>query len=127
MRIPNNYLPVMPYLILSDAQAFSNFMKHVFHAEEQLIVPGERGIMHGELRIGDAVIMFANATELWQPFPGSVFIYVEEVEGIFERAFSEGCKQLQELAQREYGYGGGFEDPFGNQWWVNAYTGEGER
>lgn len=123
MKIPAQYLPVMPYIILQDAQAFARFMVHVFKAEEQLIVPGEQGVMHGELKVGDAVIMFANATELWKPFPASVFIYVEAVEGIFERAFAEGCKQLQELAQREYGYGGGFEDPFGNQWWVNSYTG----
>lgn len=120
MQIPEQYLPVMPYLILKNAESFHSFMKEVFLAEDQLIVPRDGGgIMHGELRIGDAVVMFADATPAWSNFPGSIFMYVKDVNSLFQRAMSVGCKQLQELDQREYGFGGGFEDHFGNNWWVN--------
>lgn len=120
MTVPWQYLPVMPYLIIENSTSFHDFMKEVFIAEDQLIIPAENGgVMHGELRIGDAVIMFANSGQSWPTFPGSVFIYVEDAEAVFNRAILKGCKQLQELAQREYGYGGGFEDHYGNNWWVN--------
>lgn len=62
MKIPEQYLPIMPYLILKDTKGFLKFTKE--GAEEQLIVPTEDGkIMHGEIRIFDAVVMFGNAGE----------------------------------------------------------------
>ena len=63
MKIPPQYNRLMPYLIIPNAADFIVFMKEVFGAEEQIIVPRSEGIiMHGELRIGDAVIMFADVT-----------------------------------------------------------------
>ena len=64
MNIPKHYLPVMPYLIITDAKAFASFTEAVFAAKVDLVINRtETLIMHGELRIGDAVIMFADATE----------------------------------------------------------------
>ena len=60
MKIPSQYTRLMPYLIVPNAADFIGFMKEVFGAEEQIIVPRSEGvIMHGELRIGDAVIHHA--------------------------------------------------------------------
>ena len=54
----------MPYLILPRVYEFVGFMKNVFDATEQIIIPRSEGIvMHGELRIGESVIMVADATE----------------------------------------------------------------
>ena len=64
MQIPSHYNRLMPYMIVPGAYEFIAFMKAIFGAGEQLIVPRSEGIiMHGELRIGDAVIMFADAIE----------------------------------------------------------------
>lgn len=121
MKTPPNYPQLMPYLMVNNAYDFMAFMKTVFGATEQLIVPRSEGIiMHGELRIGQAVIMFADATAEFKPFPGSIFIYVDDADKVFEKALSEGATMLQELENREYGRGGGFQDIFGNQWWVNT-------
>jgi uncharacterized glyoxalase superfamily protein PhnB len=121
MKIPNNYLPVMPYLIVKDAYKFIDFMKAVFNAEVRYLAPRDEGIiMHAELQIQDAVIMFADATDVYKPLPAGMFLYLEGVDEIFERALANGAVQLQELADRDYGHGGGFADAFGNQWWVNT-------
>lgn len=121
MKTPLNYPQLMPYLMVNNAYDFMAFMKTVFGATEQLIVPRSEGIiMYGELRIGQAVIMFADATAEFKPFPGSIFIYVDDADKVFEKALSEGATMLQELENREYGRGGGFQDIFGNQWWVNT-------
>lgn len=120
MKIPEQYLPVMPYLILDDATAFLDFAKSVFNATEQLLVPGElpRSIMHGEIRIGQAVIMFAQATSEWKKKPAGMFIYVDNVDETYQTALRKNASMLMEPALKEYGYSAGFEDPLGNQWWI---------
>ena len=82
MKIPNEYLPVMPYIITDDAGGFLDFAKNVFGATEQMIVPGEgeRKIMHGEIRIFDAVIMFADKPDVFDACACGMFIYVDDVE-----------------------------------------------
>jgi len=119
MNIPEQYLPVMPYLILPDAAAFHVFMKEVFAAADQLILPDDqKRIMHGELRIGKAVIMFAEATEQWKARSAGMFIYVENVDTIYKNALKAGAKDLMPPEQRDYGYTAGVEDRWGNQWWL---------
>lgn len=74
MKIPSQYNRVMPYMIIPKATDFIGFMKEVFGAKEQIIVPRSEGvIMHGELRIGDAVIMFADVTEQFTARPVGIF------------------------------------------------------
>jgi PhnB protein len=119
MKIPKEYLPIMPYLIIPNAKAFSNFTKVVFDAKEQLVVDRtETLIMHGELRIQDAVIMFADATEQFKERPAGMFIYVIGVDDIFARAIENGATILMKPVKQPYGYTGGFEDAWGNQWWI---------
>jgi PhnB protein len=119
MNIPQNYLPVMPYLILNEAKAFLNFAKTVFDAKEQLIVPGENEIIqHGELKIDDAVIMFAQAGETWSEKTAGMYIYVKNVNSVYQKALENGAVSLMPPEKKEYGYSGGFEDPFGNHWWI---------
>lgn len=121
MKIPAGYLPVMPYLILKDARAFLDFSKKVFNAAEQLIVPRGEGsdiIMHGEIRVHDAVIMFAESTDEWNSKTAGMFLYVADVDSVYNKALEAGSKSLMEPVQQDYGYTAGFNDPFGNQWWI---------
>ena len=118
MRIPAQYNRLMPYLIVPDAYGFIGFMKTVFGAEQQIIVPRSEGvIMHGELRIGESVIMFADATEQYTARPAGIFIYVPSVEDAYKKALEAGAKSTMEPMQQPYGFTCGFKDPFGNDWW----------
>jgi len=119
MKIPSQYLPVMPYLILRDAPGFLRFAREVFGATEQLIVPDEdRGIMHGELKIGDAVIMFAGATDQWTEKSAGMYLYITGVDKVFQAALDRGAQSLMPPERKDYGYTAGFNDPYGNQWWI---------
>ena len=121
MKIPDNYLPVMPYLMVKDAYKFLEFAKNILGATQQYLIERSPGvIMHGELRIEQAVIMFADATDVYPIFPGGVFLYVEDADAIHQRALTAGLKLLMPLEDREYGRGFGFADDYGNQWWVNT-------
>ena len=112
----------MPYLILPGGNKFIDFVSAVFGATVQYTAERSPGvIMHGELRIGPAVLMFADATEEYPAFPGSMFLYVEDVDAVWGRAMGRpDVTRLQELDNRPYGRGGGFKDAFGNAWWVNS-------
>ena len=120
MKIPSEYLPVMPYLILKDSKGFLKFVKEIFNATEQMIVPAEDGmsIMHGEIKIFDAVIMFAHVNEKWHEKTAGIYIYLEDINHVYSNAISKGSKSLMLRERMEYGYTAGFEDPFGNQWWI---------
>lgn len=119
MKIPPQYLPVVPYLILDDSKKFLDFAKYVFAATEQHIARHDNGdIMHGEIRIFDAVIMFSQASENWGTKPAGMFLYVENVDQTYEAGLRYDAVSLMPPEQKDYGYTAGFEDPFGNQWWL---------
>jgi uncharacterized glyoxalase superfamily protein PhnB len=118
MKIPPQYNRLMPYLIIPNAAGFVDFMKDVFGAEEQISVPRSEGvIMHGELRIGDSVIMFADVTPEFAARPAGIFIYVDNVAENYQKAVAAGAVSIMEPAQQPYGFTCGFKDPFGNDWW----------
>lgn len=120
MKIPEQYLPVMPCLILSDTQGFLQFAKDVFDATEQLIVASEDNrIRHGEIRIGDAIVMFGEAGN-WREKTSAMYLHVDDVNNVYDKAIRQGAKSLEAPQQKEYGYTAGFEDPYGNQWFIVA-------
>jgi len=119
MNIPSHYLPVMPYLIVNDADAFLKLATEVFGATEQYISRHDNGqIRHGEIRIHNAVIMFSQANESWAAKPAGMFIYVDNVDQVYKKGLQHGGISLTQPATQEYGYTAGFEDPYGNQWWI---------
>src|SRR5258705_7903919 len=125
MQIPSHYNRLMPYIIIPNAYKFIEFMKNVFGVTEQVIVPRSEGvIMHGELRIGEAVIMFADTTEQIAAKPAGIFIYVDNVNETYKKALAAGAASLMEPMQQPYGYTCGLHDPFGNDWWPVEPPGE---
>lgn len=123
MQIPEQYTQLMPYLILKNTDGFRKFMATVFDAKEQLIVPsGDGSVMHGELRIGDAVIMFAEAGGQFTVMNAGMFIYVENTDNTYQKALQAGAITVegQEPSDKDYGRACGVKDPFGNTWWITS-------
>ncbi len=128
MEIPEGYQQVMPYLIVKDAARFMDFMKNVFSAEEKLrIMRDENTIMHAEIKIGDSVIMLADATSQFAARSAALFVYVEDADGTYNKAIAEGATSIMPISDKEYGRGGGVTDPFGNVWWPTTPPGKGIR
>lgn len=123
MTIPEQYNQVMPYLILKGTGDFLKFMTTVFDAEEQLIVPTENGaVMHGEIKLGKSVIMFAESGEQFTPMPAGIFVYVDNADVTYQKALSAGATTVpgQEPSDKNYGRTCGVTDPFGNTWWITS-------
>jgi uncharacterized glyoxalase superfamily protein PhnB len=65
MSIADYYSPVMPYMVVKDADGFIKFLKAVFNAEERLIVrKPDRSIMHAEFTVNGGTILFGDASEV---------------------------------------------------------------
>jgi len=119
MKIPAHYNQIMPYLMVKTGAEFIAFTKEVFGATEQLIVPRPDGsVMHGELRIGEGVIMFADANEDYKPVANGLCLLVESADETHRKGLAAGAFSIQEPGDMEYGRGAGFQDKFGNTWWL---------
>jgi PhnB protein len=86
---------------------------------------------HAEIKIGDSVIMLADE----HPAMGyrgprslggssvSILLYLEDVDGVFERAVKAGAKAQRPVADQFYGdRSGTLEDPFGHVWTVATHV-----
>lgn len=130
--IPDGYPRVTPYLIVDGASAAIDFYTSVFGATERMRMsaPDDR-VGHAELEIGESVIMLADeAPEMDAQGPKAVggtpvslHVYVEDVDGVVERAVQAGAKELGPVEDRFYGdRSGSFEDPFGHRWNVATHV-----
>lgn len=123
MKIPSGHQPVMPYLILHDAEEFIIFTKNVFNAAEvfkSYREDDDETIMHAEVRINGCNIMFADTTEDFEAANANLFIYVDDADATFQKALDNGATVVTNLADQSYGRSGGVEDPFGNVWWITS-------
>lgn len=125
MKIPDQYNQLMPYLIVKGTIDFKQFMEQVFEAQEQLLVPDKQGnVMHGELRIGNAVIMYAEAGDQFPVMNAGIYIHVADADVSYQKALQAGATTVpgQEPSDKEYGRACGITDPFGNTWWITSVS-----
>lgn len=121
VTIPDGYNQLMPYLIVSDANRFLEFMQTVFGAKEKFReMRDDETIKHGEVFIGGSVIMFAQSTAQFQPQSAGMFLYVDDADEVYLKALNAGATEIMQPADQPYGRSGGVQDPFGNIWWITS-------
>jgi uncharacterized glyoxalase superfamily protein PhnB len=79
-------------------------------------------IMHAEVKIGDSHVMMGEPMGDTAPIPGSLYLYVEDVDATYRRAMSAGGISLMEPADQFYGdRNAGVKDQAGNTWWIGTH------
>jgi PhnB protein len=127
--VPKGYRTVTPYLVAQDGPALMEFAKQAFGAEETFRTVGSAGGLHGEVRIGDSMLMIGGG------IPGREFrstanthalhLYVPDCDVVYEQALQAGATSLDEPRDQEYGErSGGVKDPVGNFWYIATHQGE---
>ena len=132
-HIPGGYHTATPYLIIKDAAAAIEFYKKAFGATVlECIVDADGKFRHGEIKIGDSPIMITDenpdypewlSAESRGGLPVHIYLYVEDVDTVFNDAIAAGAKQL--LAVKEQFYGdrsGGITDPYGHVWYIATHV-----
>jgi PhnB protein len=124
--VPPGYHTATPYLTLSDAASAIDFYKRAFGATELFRMGTPNGkIGHAEIKIGDSILMLGDESpgatgRSPQSLGGStvgIFLYVDNVETVFDTAVKAGAKIEQPLTNMFWGdrYGK-LSDPFGHHW-----------
>ncbi len=121
--IPEGYHTVTPYLMVHNVEALVNFIKQVFGAtEKERMLRPDGTIAHAEMRIGNSVVMMAEAASGEARMPGMLHLYLEDVDAAYRRALAAGASSVR--APRDEYYGdrtAGVNDAFGNQWWMSTH------
>jgi PhnB protein len=129
--IPEGYHSITPSLTCRDAARAIDFYKKAFGAQELMRMPSPDGkISHAELKIGDSII-FVNdeipglaVAPSTSSMPSSyLFLYVPDVDSVFNRAVAAGSRI--DMPTQDMFWGdryGKLTDPFGHQWGIATHT-----
>ncbi len=130
--IPAGYPRVTPYLSVDGGAAAIDFYVRVLGATESVRMAGPEGkIGHAELKIGDSLIMLADASaEMGGQTPRSLggtpvtlMVYVEDVDAVCDKAVAAGATMERDVDVQLYGdRAGQFVDPFGHKWFIATHV-----
>ncbi|MEU4688634.1 VOC family protein [Actinoplanes sp. NPDC023714] len=123
MTTPKGYTTVAPWVVTGDTGAFLDFVTAVFAGEELGRVLTEDGAVgHGEIRIGDTVVLAFDRRPGWPVMPSLLRVFVPDADEVFTRATAAGAHVVTAVANDAFGNRGGrIRDPFGNIWWVMSH------
>ncbi len=130
-KIPDGYHSITPALIVKDGEAAIEFYKKSFGAEERHRMKGPDGrIAHAELKIGDSIFMLSDEFPQMKCLsPNSIggssvamYVYVEDVDAIFDKAVTAGAKVIDPVKDQFWGdRHGRLEDPSGHLWSIATH------
>jgi uncharacterized glyoxalase superfamily protein PhnB len=128
-REPARPPALTPYIVVSDARRAMDWYVEVLGAQRrgELHVNADGTIGHAEVGIGDAVLMFSEASGLWPDVPvrapdppaafsHSLHLEADDVDATTELARRNGASVEREPADQPYGRSSVIVDPFGHRW-----------
>jgi PhnB protein len=129
--VPPGFHTVTASITCKDAARAIQFYKDAFGAVERLRMASPDGrVNHAELQIGDSIIFMGDE------FPGmtaapaadllpsqSIYLYVKDVDSLFNQAVGAGCKESMPVTDMFWGdrYGKVI-DPFGHHWGISTHV-----
>ena len=128
--IPDGYRSITPCLVVENGLEALGFYERAFGAEvvRKLVMGGK--LMHSELRLGDSIFTVSDPFEdfgLAAPAPdapvsGSILIYTEDVDALYDRAIAAGATELNRPADQFHGdRAGSLKDPYGHRWMLATH------
>ncbi len=124
--VPDGYHSVTPYLVVDGAAKAIEFYERAFGAKKIMAMPGPGGkIMHAEIKIGDSIIMLSDESpemgsrgpKTLGGTPTSLFLYVDDVDMLYQGAIAAGATAEQPPQDAFWGdRWGSLHDPFGHSW-----------
>ena len=130
--IPEGFHTATPYMIIKDAASAIEFYKKAFGATViECIKDADGKVRHGEIRIGDSPFMITDEHPQFPEYlspqsrggtPVHIYLYVEDVDAVFNKAIAAGAKELQPVQDQFYGdRSGGLTDPYGHIWYIATH------
>jgi PhnB protein len=119
----NSYRTLTPYLTVPDAEEEARFLLVALDAEEVSCDRNEAGrIVHAEFRVGDSLLMLAQAGEGCPALGAAIYVWVPDVDAVYARALAAGARSTFAPADKPYGHrNAGVEDANGITWWIGSH------
>jgi PhnB protein len=124
---PEGYATVNPFIITHDANGLIDFLKRVFGATERpeaRTMDDDGLLLHAELAIGNATIMFGERKPGWPFTPSLLQVYVDDVEATLDAARRLGATVVTDPTDFFGDTFSRFRDPWSNLWWVYRHSGQ---
>jgi PhnB protein len=134
--VPAAYGSISPHLVVSPAVEAIEFYVKAFGAKRGMVMDGPGGmVMHGELKIGDSIVMLADEMPPMGPGPQvhkspksagattcTVMLYVKNVDAVYAQAVAAGATGMMPPADMFWGdrYSQ-VVDPFGHVWAIATH------
>lgn len=114
---------VTPYLLAADPDGLVTFLETAFEATVTYRTKGGGGGDHIELQLGDTRIMIGGGGPAEAGQPTALFLYVDDVDGLHDRAVEAGATSMMAPADGEFEEerGAAVVDPAGNQWFLGRH------
>ena len=121
--IPEGLHSITPYLVVEGIPKLIDFLKQAFGAHETFRLTRPDGVvMHTEVKIGDSIVMMGAPMEAGKAKPCSLYLYVGDVDAVYQRAVQAGGTSVREPSDQFYGdRTGGATDPCGNDWGIGTH------
>jgi PhnB protein len=117
-HVPVGWPAVIPRIFVDDPEALVAFIQHVFGAVGRFRPEGP-----SELRIGDSIVMVGSTVDR-RAMPGFLYVYVEDVDRVFQCALDRGAESLEEPQDMPYGDRRAMvRDPWDNTWQIATHRG----
>lgn len=130
--IPDNYPRVSPHLSVTGASEAIDFYTSVLGASERMRMPMPDGkVAHAEIELDGSVIMVGDevaggtdpSPKTLGGSPVALFVYVEDIDDVFQRAINAGAQSVQQPEDHFYGDRVAmFDDPFGHRWNIATHV-----
>ncbi len=119
---PAGYHSVTPSLSLRDPKRFLDFARRAFGAEVPVEMNMPDGsLMHAEVKIGDSNIMVGSVMPNSPEALGSLYLYLEDVDAIYQRALAAGATSVSAPENMFWGdRSATVTDPAGNSWMIST-------
>ena len=110
--IPEGYHSITPFLVVKNCADAIEFYKKAFDAEERYRMNMPDGkVGHAELKIGDSVLMLADEFPEMNSLspksiggsPVSMYVYVQDVDSMFNNAVTAGAIVLDGVKDQFWG------------------------
>lgn len=128
--VPEGWFALTPQIVVPDVDAAIAFYTAALGAESIFTIPGPDGkAMHGEVKLGDSIIMIDGENErMKSPLtlggtPAELMVYVPDVDAAFQKAIDAGAKVVMPVEDQFWGdrYGV-LTDPAGHRWGMATHV-----
>ncbi len=118
--VPQGFHTLTPFVTVPDVRGLIDFLKGAFTADE--IMYGRGGDPphdHGQVRIGDSMVMMGEPVGQYEQSKSSLYMYVDDADAAYKRALAAGATSVAAPTDKPYGvHEASVKDPFGNIWFV---------